>query len=113
MGGELGAVLGQYNLNIIKFCNEFNNISHVYENSLPLKLNLLVLNGNEFHIKILGPTLAFFLKKLEQKSIIQLIDIVKIAIFKNKTGDIASVLSICKNIICYIKNSKVYKVKYE
>ena len=52
MGGELGAMLGQYNLNIIKFCNEFNEVSKIYEKNLLIQTNLLVLPGNVFLIKL-------------------------------------------------------------
>lgn len=113
MGGELGAMLGQYNLNIIKFCNEFNEKSKIFENNLPIKINLLVLEGNEFQINFKGPSTTFLLKMYKAKNnTIKLIDIYKIALIKQLMGDIAPLKSICKNILTIVK-VKNYSINYE
>lgn len=112
MGGELGAMLGQYNLNIIKFCNEFNESSKIFEKNLPIKVNLLVLEGNTFKIEFKGPSSTFLLKSFIKKNKIKLMDIYKIALIKKANGDIAPIKSICKNILSIVK-VKNYEINYE
>lgn len=112
MGGELGAMLGQYNLNIMKFCKEFNDLSIKFEKNFPIKTELMVLEGNTFQIKLKGPSSSFLIKHFLNKNNIHILDIYKISCILSSFNDISSKKSICKNIISSLKSSNKL-IKYE
>lgn len=84
MGGELGAILGQHNLNIMQFCKEFNEISKIYELGLPIRVHVKVLEGNSFKIILKGLNSIFLLKNKINNNSILLLDIYRISLIKKK-----------------------------
>jgi len=112
MGGELGAILGQYNLNILKFCNEFNSVSKIYQPGLSIQVDLLVLPGNAFEIKLRGLATKFLLSSYTETNTITLLNIVKVAQIKQKDGDSAPLKSICKNLVSYLQQKQL-TITYE
>jgi len=112
MGGELGAILGQYNLNILKFCNEFNVVSQSYQEGLLINVDLLVLEGNSFEIRLRGPSTRSLIDFFSEGEKISLLNLVKIAQINRISGDSAPIKAICKNLISYIKSLPI-TVAYE
>jgi ribosomal protein L11 len=60
----LGPVLGQYQINIVKFCKEFNEQSTKYSLGIPLMCLIKKLVSGEYRFQILRPSLYFFLSQI-------------------------------------------------
>lgn len=112
MGGELGAMLGQYNLNIVKFCNEFNELSKVYEKNLPIIVHLHVIEGNEFNIELRGPSTSFLAKNLSKKNSLDLLDIYKMSLIQKYNFKNNKIKSFYKVILSSLDSSSL-KIIYE
>nr|YP_001876537.1 ribosomal protein L11 [Cavenderia fasciculata]ABX45211.1 ribosomal protein L11 [Cavenderia fasciculata] len=64
MTPPLGPVLGQYGINIMEFCNEFNNETTIFEKGIVLKVNLYINVVKGFYFEIEKPKLSILLKEL-------------------------------------------------
>lgn len=113
MGGELGAVLGQHGVNIVKFCKQFNEDSQKYEYNLPIRISLLIESNANFTITLEGPVSSFLLKTIQVKPFtIKLLDVYKIVLIQKKNNNRLKEQSILNNILA-TANSMRYKVLYE
>ena len=59
----LGPILGQYQINIVKFCKEFNEQSRTFVAGVPVRC-LIQKKGMEYRFVIFKPSLTFFFKHL-------------------------------------------------
>ena len=113
MGGDLGAVLGQHGVNIMKFCKEFNNITVNYEYNLPIRILLILEDSSNFSIKIKGPVTSFLIKSFSKNDKqIDILSIYKIAVLKGTVELLTNDKTIIKNILSTIKSMR-YTVIYE
>jgi len=113
MGGELGAVLGQHGVNIVKFCKQFNEDSQKYEYNLPIRISLLIESNANFTITLEGPVSSFLLKTIQVKPFtIKLLDVYKIVLIQKKNNNRLKEQSLLNNILA-TANSMRYKVLYE
>ena len=112
MGGDLGAVLGQHGVNIVKFCKDFNELSVNYEYNLPIRTSLILEDKSSFQIKLINPVSTFLIQNFSNEGKISFLDIYKIVLIKKKHEILADEKSIFKNIISTIKSMR-YKVIYE
>ena len=113
MGGELGAVLGQQGINIMKFCKEFNEKSKLYEKGLPLRTFVKITEKDNFDIIIKHPSTSILLKNKIDKNIIFLKEIYKIAYLKNKEIGFYSLESIFKSILSTALSMNIKIKKYD
>ena len=98
MGGELGAMLGQHEINIVNFCKKFNKISLSYEKNMLIKVCVYVLDKGEFDIKIKGPSTNFLIKQFSVNNCLSWLNIYKIALIKKKEQP-TETLILVKNVI--------------
>ncbi len=105
MGGALAPILGQYGVNIMKFCKTFNELSIIYQKGLMLRVSLEILTADKFNIVLKGPSSTLLFKLYQVKSTISLLDLYKIALIKSKDGDIASLHSITKNLLATLSST--------
>lgn len=60
----IGPILGQYKLNLIEFCKDFNEQTILFNDSIILPVKLYVQNDGEFEYIIKKPNTNFLLKKI-------------------------------------------------
>lgn len=65
----IGPILGQYRLNLIEFCKDFNSQTIFWEESVILPVLIIGYLDGDFEYIIKIPTTNFFLKKIFQKEI--------------------------------------------
>jgi len=64
----IGPILGQYRLNLVEFCKDFNEQTVSFNDTLILPVSIKIFNDGEFEYFIKLPTTTFFLKRmLEQE----------------------------------------------
>jgi len=64
----LGPLLGQHQINIMSFCNEFNTKSVLkYSNGIPLAVYVSVGKDRTYVMNIGHPSLSFFLNQISEK----------------------------------------------
>nr|ABX45163.1 ribosomal protein L11 [Heterostelium pallidum] len=64
MTPPLGPVLGQYGINIMEFCNEFNTETNQIEKGVVLKVNLYINVVKAFYFEIEMPKISILLKEV-------------------------------------------------
>ena len=113
MGGDLGAILGQHGVNIMKFCKEFNDLTTNYEYNMQIRTILTLEDNNNFSIKPKGPVLSFLIKSFgNDKKEIKFLDIYKIIKVKKKVDQVFEEKILLKSILSTIKSMR-FKVIYE
>ena len=113
MGGDLGAILGQHGVNIMKFCKEFNELTTNYEYNMQIRTILTLEDNNNFFIKFKGPVLSFLIKSFgNDKKEINFLDIYKIIKVKKKIDQVFEEEILLKSILSTIKSMR-FKVIYE
>lgn len=113
MGGDLGAILGQHGVNIMKFCKEFNELTTNYEYNMQIRTILTLEDNNNFSIKPKGPVLSFLIKSFgNDKKEIKFLDIYKIIKVKKKVDQVFEEKILLKSILSTIKSMR-FKVIYE
>lgn len=110
MTGELGAILGQHNLNIMKFCTDFNNESKKFPENVPLKTKVLVMPGNTYEIKIDNISLNFLLSHYSNDKVIKPLQLVKIACIVKSN---VKTFQTCKSIAAYLNNHPEFILSHE
>lgn len=65
----IGPILGQYRLNLIEFCKDFNDQTSSFNDSILLPVTISVFQDGEFEYNIKLPTTNFFLKQILEKEI--------------------------------------------
>lgn len=110
MTGELGAILGQHNLNIMKFCTDFNNESKKFPEGVPLKTKVLVMPGNAYEIKIDNISLNFLLLHYSDDKVIKPLQLVKIACIVKSN---VKIFQTCKSIAAYLDNHPEFILSHE
>lgn len=66
----IGPILGQYRLNLIEFCKDFNEQTSSFNDSILLPITISVFRDGEFEYNIKLPTTSFFLKQILEKEIL-------------------------------------------
>lgn len=65
----IGPILGQYRLNLIEFCKDFNDQTSSFNDSILLPVTISVFQDGEFEYNIKLPTTNFFFKQILEKEI--------------------------------------------
>ena len=114
----IGPLLGQHQINIMSFCNEFNNKSQqIYVSGVPLRIKVKLKKDRTYEILFNSPELLFFLDQIliskvgnvKNFSITEFYDVVKIFSFFLKK-DLYSTLYL---ILGYLtSSSKKYKFNF-
>lgn len=65
----IGPILGQYRLNLIEFCKDFNDQTSLFNDSILLPVTISVFQDGEFEYNIKLPTTNFFFKQILEKEI--------------------------------------------
>ncbi|CAD5189052.1 unnamed protein product [Musa acuminata subsp. malaccensis] len=59
----VGPALGQYRLNLMAFCKDFNARTQKYKPDTPIAVTITAYKDNTFEFIVKSPTVAWFLKK--------------------------------------------------
>lgn len=108
--GNLTALLGQHQINIIDFCSEFNDLTSNLENSLELNVEIFKYEDKSSVIVVKKPSAFFLLKQvLSDKNSItleNLFDVVRVYsyFFAEEENDLANV---CKVLLSLIKIKRI------
>jgi len=81
MTPPLGPILGQYGINIMEFCKEYNDETKDFEKGLALRVTVWVNVMKNFYFEIQGPIISIILKEFYKN---EFINNEKIFIEKNK-----------------------------
>lgn len=114
----LGQALGQYGINIMEFCKNFNNQTKNIKDNIYIPTIIYLYSRDNFKVIIKTPTTSFLVKhianilkgssmtKKQQNGIIYLKEIYHLAIFKkcDRILNHLNVKSLCKTIIGSIKS---------
>lgn len=65
----IGPILGQYRLNLMEFCKDFNDQTNLFNDFIVLPVSIIIFQEGEFEYNIKLPTTTFFLKKILEKEI--------------------------------------------
>lgn len=60
----IGPILGQYRLNLIEFCKDFNEQTNSFNDSLILPISIMIFDDGEFDYYVKMPTTSFFFKRI-------------------------------------------------
>lgn len=107
MSGTIGPLLGQYSLNIMQFCKNFNEKTTIYESGLPIKANLTILKNNDFDILLKNPTTNFLISNFTLNNTINITDVFKILIIKRDEIIKCYTISEFKSILSIIKERRI------
>lgn len=115
----LGQALGQYGINIMEFCKNFNNQTKNIKEQVYIPVRVEIYNRERFEVSIKTPTTTYMIKQIaniakgsastKKKNIeayIRLKEIYQLAILKKcerVLGDIG-IKSICKSLIGTVKS---------
>ncbi len=114
----LGQALGQYGINIMEFCKNFNNQTKNIKDNIYIPTIIYLYSRDNFKVIIKTPTTSFLVKhianilkgssmaKKQQQGILYLKEIYHLAIFKkcDRILNHLNVQSLCKTIIGSIKS---------
>jgi large subunit ribosomal protein L11 len=114
----LGQALGQYGINIMEFCKNFNNQTKNIKDNIYIPTIIYLYSRDNFKVIIKTPTTSFLVKhianilkgssmaKKQQQGILYLKEIYHLAIFKkcDRILNHLNVKSLCKTIIGSIKS---------
>ncbi|XP_072963216.1 uncharacterized protein [Typha angustifolia] len=59
----VGPALGQYRLNLMAFCKDFNARTQKYKPDMPMAVTITAYKDNTFEFTVKSPTVTWFLKK--------------------------------------------------
>ncbi|KAL3845037.1 hypothetical protein ACJIZ3_002440 [Penstemon smallii] len=59
----VGPALGQYRLNLMAFCKDFNARTQKYKPETPMSVTITAFTDNTFEFSIKSPSVAWYLKK--------------------------------------------------
>lgn len=65
----IGPILGQYRLNLMEFCKDFNEQTAFFNDSIIIPVSILVFQDSEFEYIVKIPTVSFLLKKILGKEL--------------------------------------------
>lgn len=120
-GADLSPILGQYQVNIVNFCKDFNANSMNFEKGCPVQVIVKINEVGSFSYKIKGPSFSFLLTiivveekgKEEQEKDEKKIKIEKfydmIRIVSEIRGE--SEFGLLKQLLSYLDSFK-YKIKF-
>ncbi|XP_076945142.1 large ribosomal subunit protein uL11m-like [Bidens hawaiensis] len=125
-GPPVGPAIGQYKVNLMAFCKDFNARTQKYKPDAPIAATVTVFKDNTFELSVRSPAVSWYLKKAAgiesgsgwaghaMASMITLKHVYEIA--KVKQGDpncqYMSLEAICKSIIGTAKSMGI-KVEKE
>ena len=66
-GPPLSTILGNYGVNTIKFCEEFNNFTKELPNYFVLKTNIIIFADKSFSLKIFLPSTSSFFRMVAKE----------------------------------------------
>ena len=120
----LGQALGQYGINIMEFCKNFNNQTKNLKEHIYVPTLIYLYNRDNFQVIIKTPSTTYLIKqvaniikgsstpKKKQQGYLYLKEIYHLAIFKqcDKILNSLNIKSLCKNIIGSAKSMGI-KIK--
>ncbi|KAF8412414.1 hypothetical protein HHK36_000378 [Tetracentron sinense] len=59
----VGPALGQYRLNLMAFCKDFNARTQKYKPDTPMAVNITAFKDNTFEFTVKSPSVTWYLKK--------------------------------------------------
>lgn len=59
----VGPVLGQYRLNLMAFCKDFNARTQKYKPDTPMAVSITAFKDNTFEFTVKSPSVSWYLKK--------------------------------------------------
>lgn len=117
----VGPMLGQYGLNLMEFCKDFNNRTKDIKNDVMVPIDMIVYEDKSFVFVTKTPETSYFLKKIlenttlptEKSRYISVRQIYEIAKLKQTDSHLVhlSLESICKMIIGTCKSMNLIIVK--
>lgn len=66
----VGPVLGQYRVNLVEFCKDFNSCTEMWDESIVLNVLIIGYTDGNFEYVIKMPSTVFLLKKVIEKEIL-------------------------------------------
>ena len=120
----LGQALGQYGINIMEFCKNFNNQTKNLKENIYVPTVIYLYSRDNFKVIIKTPSTTFLLKQIaniskgssmskkQQEGVIYLKEIYHLALFKkcDRLLNHLNIKSLCKTIIGSIKSMGI-KIK--
>jgi len=106
----LGPALGQRGINIMKFCKEFNALTNVYNDSVPLNTSIIVYTNNEYTINIRNVNIRKILDNILRNKyrVIDIRYIYEIVLYITGSNVNSTLFkSKCKSLIHYLEGMKV------
>lgn len=79
----IGPILGQYGINIISFCKEYNNKTELYL-GLKIPVSIIFFDPKKITIKVYTPSLSYLISFLSVNNFISINNIKKILNIKKK-----------------------------
>ena len=110
----LGPLLGQHQLNIVSFCNEFNAKSQIYfEVGTPLRIFVTLQKDRSYKISYNSPSLNFFIFQIQKENgsvnIESLYDILLMYSFFFKKRNLRSLArEVLGSLSSYNKRSRIF-----
>nr|QEM01590.1 50S ribosomal protein L11 [Nephromyces sp. ex Molgula occidentalis] len=102
----LGSILGPYGINIIKFCQEYNNLTKLFVN-LQVPVIIIIYSDKSYKLKLKTPTTYSLIKKYSieiNKKFLNKENIYEIIKLKEKDFSLLSFIKL-KNHICKLAQS--------
>lgn len=62
-GPPVGPAVGQYKVNLMAFCKDFNARTQKYKSEAPIAATVTVFKDNTFELSVRSPSVTWFLKK--------------------------------------------------
>jgi large subunit ribosomal protein L11 len=73
-GPPLGTVLGNFGINSVKFCKEFNEFTNELPSYIKVSVTLFVEEDKSYVFTVKGPSIGFLLSILKKEQVVKNVD---------------------------------------